>query len=168
MSLNTVPRTFVTGEVETAAIFNAELRDPFTGIQSAWTAYTPTWTGATGNPALGNGTLACAFTRVGKNVAFRIQITMGSTTTYGTGQWRITLPAVAPVNIRWPFVANFFDTSAALDVTGIATWSNSLSALELWVPGITAGGYNRAMTSAVPFGPATGDILTILGEYEAA
>ena len=53
--------------------------------------YTPGWT-ATANPAIGNGTLSGAYTKIGREVTAEVKITMGSTTTYGTGAWNIGLP----------------------------------------------------------------------------
>jgi len=77
MSLNTTPRTWVNGEVDTAAFLNAELRDAMIGIQAAYSTYTPTWTGIT----VGNGTQAARYMQVGKNVHAYGRLTFGSTTT---------------------------------------------------------------------------------------
>ena len=44
--LNTTPRTWAAGEVVTAAMLNAQVRDPLTKIQDTWTDYTCTWSGA--------------------------------------------------------------------------------------------------------------------------
>ena len=54
---------------------------------SVWTAYTPTWTAATTNPSIGNGTLAGRYTQIGKTCVLVIGLTAGSTTTYGSGNW---------------------------------------------------------------------------------
>jgi len=59
----------------------------------AWTTYTPTWTGATSDPAIGNGTLGGAFLEMGSLLFLRIHVIMGSTTTYGAGQWFLSLPS---------------------------------------------------------------------------
>ncbi|RCG29003.1 hypothetical protein DQ384_21870 [Sphaerisporangium album] len=49
----------------------------------------PTWTGATTNPVLGNGTLAGAYkvADTAKTVHIRIRLVTGTTTTYGSGAW---------------------------------------------------------------------------------
>lgn len=167
MSLNSTPRTWVTGEVVSAAQMNAEIRDAVTGVQAAWTAYTPTWTAATTNPVLGNGSIDAATQRIGKNLLLAISLTMGSTTTYGSGQWRLTLP-VAPKSRRWVFNLETYDASAALGVGGRAVWNNTLSVLELWIPGTTAGGYDRAIIAGAPFVYNNGDVLTIDGVCELA
>jgi|SRR5882762_2917587 len=59
-----------------------------------WVDYTPTWTGTT-NPALGNGTLKAGYVKIGKMCTVRMNLVMGSTTTYGTGGWAWTLPFTA-------------------------------------------------------------------------
>ena len=63
---------------------------------------TPTW-GASTAPVIGNGSLFGRFSRHGKNVTLTIALTMGSTTTYGTGNWYFDLPA--PFDKRIPAVA---------------------------------------------------------------
>jgi hypothetical protein len=57
-----------------------------------WTAYTPTWTTDGTAPNIGNGTLSGRYKTVGKVVAFNIRVLMGTTTTYGSGNWRFGLP----------------------------------------------------------------------------
>ena len=73
--------------------------DPTTRLQlddvdTAWAAYTPTW-GASTAPSLGNGTLTGTYMRIGKTVHFFINLTTGSTTTYGSGIYTLTLPVAA-------------------------------------------------------------------------
>lgn len=86
------PRTFVVGEVVTAAILNAEIRDQFNSMFAAWTAYTPVWTAATTNPVIGNGTILGRYMKIGRTVIGHINLTMGSSTTYGAGDYSFTLP----------------------------------------------------------------------------
>lgn len=86
------PRTWVVGETVTAAMMNSEIRDQFNSMFSAWTPYTPTWTAATSNPVLGNGTIVARYMKWGRTCTVAVEQTMGSTTTYGSGQWSWTLP----------------------------------------------------------------------------
>ncbi|MFI6103154.1 hypothetical protein [Streptomyces sp. NPDC051310] len=86
------PRTWAVGETVTAAIMNQEIRDQFNTMLAAWTSYTPTWTAATTNPAIGNGTLSGRYMRYGRTCWVHISVTMGSTTTYGSGVWAFTAP----------------------------------------------------------------------------
>ncbi|MER5209386.1 hypothetical protein ABT063_02000 [Streptomyces sp. NPDC002838] len=86
------PRTFVVGEVVSAAIMNQEIRDQFNSMFAAWTAYTPTWTSSSTNPVLGNGTLTGRHMKIGRTCLCHINLTTGSTTTYGTGNYSFSLP----------------------------------------------------------------------------
>jgi hypothetical protein len=63
--------------------------------QTPWLEYTPTWTGSGGNPSIGNGTIKGYYKRDGTTLYLRGRIIMGSTTTYGTGEWRVSLPSSA-------------------------------------------------------------------------
>lgn len=60
---------------------------------TTYTAYTPTWYGAGGNPAILNGTIAGRWVQVGKTVHAYAKITAGSSTTFGSGAWGISLPS---------------------------------------------------------------------------
>lgn len=81
---------FVAGQDLTAAELNG-------ATDGTWTSYTPTWRGLTTNPALGNGTLSGAWSKLGRTRTVRINLLPGSTTTYGTGSWAFDLPAAAAV-----------------------------------------------------------------------
>ncbi len=56
------------------------------------TTYTPTWTAQTTNPSLGNGSINGRYYRIGNVVTAFINLTMGSTTTYGSGTWWFSMP----------------------------------------------------------------------------
>ncbi|MEU1787122.1 hypothetical protein ABZ553_14855 [Streptomyces sparsogenes] len=58
----------------------------------AWTTYTPTWTAATTNPGLGNGTLVGRYAVIGKTCHAQINLMAGSTTTFGSGTYSFALP----------------------------------------------------------------------------
>ena len=53
----------------------ADLGDSALGIESAWTAYTPTIT----NFTLGNGTVTARYKQIGKTLLLQCKITFGST-----------------------------------------------------------------------------------------
>jgi hypothetical protein len=55
--------------------------------------YTPTWT-ASVNPAIGNGSLSGRYMKIGKMVFVWLNMTAGSTTTFGTGAWHFSLPFI--------------------------------------------------------------------------
>ncbi|WP_328941513.1 hypothetical protein OG259_07520 [Streptomyces sp. NBC_00250] len=89
------PRTWVVGEVVTAAMLNAEIRDQWTDLISSWTSYTPSWTATGTAPVLGNGTIFGRYKIVGKVCTVAFEQVMGTTTTFGTGAWGWSLPFTA-------------------------------------------------------------------------
>ena len=87
---------FNAGDIFTAAAINGALNDI---VDPGWVTYTPAWTATSGNPAIGNGTISGRYRRVaspvGDMVEAEVILTMGGSTTYGTGAWRISLPVTA-------------------------------------------------------------------------
>jgi len=69
-----------------------------TGVTTPWTSFSGTWTAVSVNPAIGNGTLSANWRRRGDTAEVTYLITMGSTSTYGTGDWIFTLPTGITVN----------------------------------------------------------------------
>lgn len=86
------PRTWVVGEVVSAATMNQEIRDQFNSMFAAWSTYTPTWTSSGTAPSLGNATMIGRYMKWGRTVLAHINLTMGSTTTYGSGDYSFSLP----------------------------------------------------------------------------
>ena len=161
MSLVTTPITWVSGQVVTAAQMNAEVRDAVTGVQAAWTAYTPTWTMSTTNPVIGNGTLVGRFSRIGKTIDFMIQITMGSTTTFGTGaQWILSLPVTAAfVGQGYNAMCLDSSTTGKFLATAYPVSTSAVGLLTIAQPG-------AGVTATVPLPWAVSDVLTVVGRYE--
>lgn len=63
-------------------------------LTPGWTSYTPSWTAATSNPVINNGTIVGRYRRVtgADLVIVEVRITMGSTTTYGSGAYWVSVP----------------------------------------------------------------------------
>jgi hypothetical protein len=163
MALNSTPRTWVSGEVVTAAEMNAEIRDAFNGVQAAWTAYTPTLTGIT----LGNGTLNCAFTRYGKTIKVRGNFNAGSTTTYSATTFAFTLPVT-------PSTAYTTTGGAAAGAAYIVATAATRCSGTAYITGAGALSFlcgtpaNSVVTNLVPGTWTTTSSLTFQIEYEAA
>ncbi|WP_275558478.1 hypothetical protein [Streptomyces sp. 5-6(2022)] len=66
--------------------------------EQAFLTYTPTWTADTTNPSLGNGSLVGRYWRYGTNVVGSINLTVGSSTTLGSGNYFWQLPTNAGPN----------------------------------------------------------------------
>lgn len=157
----TSPRTWLAGEEPTAAILNAHIRDNLKAIgDGGMTAYTPTW-GASGSaPALGNGTITGNYHQYGKWVYFWVRLLMGSTTTFGTGNYSFTYPVTAAQVYNPALSGRVFDTSASqiMSITG-----SNLTTSTFRMAAATA---HVSPTAPITF--ANGDEILIGGTYEAA
>lgn len=160
----TNPRTWVSGETVTAALLNTHLRDNLKALGDPWTAYTPTWTAATSNPTLGNGTITGSYIQTGKMVDFKIRLVLGSTSTVGTGRYIWSLPVTAlTTGDEVAGFALYLDTSAGTRYGRIASLATSTT-----VSIYAADGTGGASSASSPVVPANGDTYTIGGTYEAA
>lgn len=158
-TLNTTPRTWVDGEVETAAILNPEIRDAMTAIQAAWTAYTPTFTGPTST----SPTIVGKVNRIGKTIDFRASYTFGTTPT-GAGT-TVTLPVTA-LDLNWSAGDCYILSGGSkYPLIGIPT---STTVLTLMTWSSVAGGAFAPLTATVPVTPVAGTILIVQGRFEAA
>jgi hypothetical protein len=64
-------------------------------LDTSWTSYVPVWTAASVNPVINNGTIEGYYKLIGKTCFVRGNIAMGSTTTFGTGEWYVSMPFTA-------------------------------------------------------------------------
>lgn len=169
MSINYTPRTWVAGEVVTAAFMNTEVRDAMTGLQAAWDSYTPTWTAVSVNPSLGNGTMVGHSLRQGKKVDFWQKLTMGSTTSYGTGAWKMSIP-VSPLSSHPCHFDTFMtDTSAGAVFRGVTQAPTGSTVFLAYDSNGASNSPLGAVSSTTPFTWALNDIFEIsAATYEAA
>lgn len=161
MGINRTPALWTAGEIPSAAKMQAEVAALWTGLQAPWDTYTPSWTASGTNPSLGNGSLTGRFFQMGKTiVSWSVNLTIGSTTTFGTGQWLITPPSVAPTG-RYACIAEYLDLGTA-QYTGRATFTGTQ--IYMFATPTTAGGPDRPVAAGtVPFNWTTGDQLNIAG-----
>lgn len=155
----TTPRTWVAGEVVTAAILNTHIRDNLNAIGAAWTSYTPTWVASTTNPTVGNGTLTGAYMQAGKYVAFRIYIVFGSTTTRGSGEYRFGYPVTAAV-VNNPGICGYVYRAGFSNIVGNGYATTAVRAA------ITTT--NAAVGDSTPIVFTTADEIHLGGVFEAA
>lgn len=142
---------------------------------SGWTTYTPAWAAAGGSPAIGNGTLAGRYLKIGKLVFLRIELIGGSTTNWSTGViWTFSLPAglAAPgsSNIAEQAALNAVasDSSASDVFNGVATLGVSGTTVGVVLDDNGATPNISLLGSATPFTWASGDYLRIVGWFELA
>ena len=79
--------------------------------------YTPTWTASTTNPAIGNGSITGYYSRQGSQITVQLDIRFGTTTTFGTGNWRFSVPRtdLSPYTIVQVVGSGFTQSSGAND-----------------------------------------------------
>lgn len=159
-------RAVTSNHIRDGAVTNAKITWP------AWAAYasTPTWTSTT-NPAIGNGTIAGHYVQLGKTVHFRVKITMGSTTTYGSGGYSVGLPVAHNHGAESAIGrVHMLDTSASTRYGGQAytVSSNSDTVFLSYTQASLSLNSSGGITATGPFTWASGDILTVTGTYEAA
>jgi hypothetical protein len=132
-----------------------------------WTSYTPAWTAATTNPVLNNGTATGRYMQIGKMVTFFAEIVAGSTTTYGSGNYRISLPVTAKTTSPGQQVqVKLTDSSVGQGYLGQSgTLNSGYGSLQHMNP---AGNDLNLTTNVAPFTFANGDSLRLFGTYEAA
>lgn len=159
----TDPRTWLAGERLTAALLNEQLRDNLKELGDAWTSYNPTWAAAGTAVALGNGTVTGSFIEAGNLILWKFLVTSGTTTTYGTGNYSISLPQTGVVLFPYP-VGDIIGLSSgsvyhegALHGTGSSTVVGASYAGSRW-------------SATVPFTPGAGAVnrWAGMGMYEAA
>jgi len=131
----------------------------------AWTTYTPTWTADGTAPAIGNGTLTGRYKTVGKSVLFSIRVLMGTTTTYGSGNWRFGLPVNSQSDVNVVVPVTYLHNGVAW-YYGIANteYLGQTSNITPLYGSTTA----TPITSANPFTWSSGCTIAINGTYESA
>jgi|DEB0MinimDraft_4_1074332.scaffolds.fasta_scaffold34947_4 hypothetical protein len=147
---------FTAGDVLTAA----DLNDIGT-----WTTYTPVWTGVT----VGNGTVTARYCQINKLVFWQVELVVGSTTSVGTTNVRITYPVSAAqyflagnggqVTHEDATGTDYIGTLIRFDVNGAYVYVVGASSTYASVGPIS---------STVPFTWAAGDRIIIQDFYEAA
>jgi hypothetical protein len=132
---------------------------------AAWTSYTPTWTGSTSNPTLGDGTLVGTYRVSGKTLWFRLYLAAGSTTTFGSGNYGFStnLPVTFKTGINQVAAASIEDNAPSVNrypTTALLTGGTNTIARIL----TSSGGAGASNTS--PFTWAASDKIIINGCVE--
>ncbi|MFI0484893.1 hypothetical protein [Actinomadura sp. 9N215] len=133
--------------------------------------YTPAWTAVSSNPSLGNGAVVGRYKQWGKSVQVYARLTTGSTSSYGSGGYRLSLPSAAgtpSLTTDHRVHTQYFDASAGVYYPGHCQVSD-LGHVNLQYFGV-AGSLVR-LNNVDPTGPftwATGDIIYVFGMYEVA
>ena len=112
-------------------------------LAGAYTAYTPTWTAVTTNPTIGNGLLSGRWRKPGgtgsKTVRAEGILTVGSTSTLGSGVYSFALPTATAAVYRADQALGVarYRTAAGTYVCGYVCWQTTTT-VGLYIP--TPGG----------------------------
>ncbi|MEV5535003.1 hypothetical protein [Streptomyces prunicolor] len=137
----------------------------------AWNAYTPAWTAATTNPAIGDGTLTGRYAVVGKVCHFTAFAAFGSTTTYGSGGYGLSLPvATGPTGGLIQFTGMANSGGGRAQITCQPSSSSGATTYTLWGPSSTTSSAIAQIGSGGLFGAAfaSGHFIRVNGTYEVA
>jgi hypothetical protein len=137
----------------------------------AWNTYTPDWSAATTDPAIGNGTLTGKYAVVGKVCHFTTLVTFGSTSTYGSGSYSFGLPVTAGALgglVQFHGVATVTGGRAVLACQPAA--STGATTYTLWGPTSATSPSLGQIGSSGLLGTAwsSGCVIRISGTYEVA
>lgn len=137
-----------------------------TGTGWAFQSFTPTFT----NLTVGNGTLACNYTQVGKLVVARISFKLGTTSSMGTTP-TFTLPVTSVSGYtagHW--LGGLRIVSGAAGYTGYVQWATTTTALLLALNASSTyvSDTSANFTASIPGTWATGDHFDGTIMYEAA
>jgi hypothetical protein len=171
-SFSTNTTVTITGGAD-YTLANATISDPYFSYAAnpqgypGWFNYTPTWTSSGTQPAIGNGTIVGRFSMVGPMVAVQASFTMGSTTTYGTGDYSFGLPVSASSALVWYGNYHALDTGSANAATGVFAASGAAYGTPEYHT-TWPSGPRSALTPTLPFTWASTDILHYWITYEVA
>jgi hypothetical protein len=126
MAANNYPVVLNGAPVDADAWFNAVGQDltAASALLAVMTGqpglYVPVWASDGTPPVLGNGVIVGKFWQAGHLVWVQIALSMGSTTTFGTGRYGFTLPVAAPTDVDQPIAGSVLDNSAggSYSITG--------------------------------------------------
>lgn len=159
--------TLLSGEIPSGTKYDTILA-ALHGLSDARTAYTPSWTSTGTAPSLGNGTLTGNYAQCGKFAAYRAVLVIGSTTTLGTGAYRISLPTGA-VPLTDQLVQSLLnDVSGSVRFAGLAWIISQASTGDNMRIVFSGESAFSNMTGSSPVALATGDRLIQQGVYEVA
>ncbi|MFD5384235.1 hypothetical protein ACFWMG_04560 [Streptomyces sp. NPDC127074] len=138
-----------------------------------WATFTPTWTVSSGtNPSLGNGTLAGRYWRHGSHITGTINLTIGSTTSLGSGNYFWQLPTnISSSGLIGACAAQILTAAGPRWGGQGVVSSTDTNRIGAYMPN-TAGDCSLIRTSASKASPSgafvSGDQLRLTFQYEAA
>ena len=168
-----IPTDVTVGSVLTASRYNQDVVENWQALGGAWTTYTPAWTSSGTQPAVGNGTASGRYIVVGKFAVVEAGVRFGSTSTYGTGAYFLSVPAQAQMRDNAATNGKVVGMAFAEDA-GAAFypgWASREDAGKVFMSVINASGtYGlfNSVSNTVPFTLGNGDGIFMRLMYEVA
>lgn len=155
----------------TANAFNVDSSGNLTACANittgVWTTFATSWTTGGSAPSIGNGTITARYSRVGRMITYLISLSAGSTTNFGTGEFRFSLPATQSTAIG----SNGFYVGDALGIdtgTGLYMGVSVIDNTNNFVRVFKGDGTTNPWSNTVPFTWGNTDSLNISITYEAS
>lgn len=130
-----------------------------------WEEYAPSWLGSGTNPAIGNGSLRGFYKQLGSTVHFQMYLTLGSTSTLGTGNWSFTPPVGISQELTNVYEVGTWHVN---DVSTNNNYSGDAVAFGNNIYCFINGSPVTYMVNNSPIAWAVGDHIGMAGTYWAA
>lgn len=157
--------TWVDGSGGGTPLSAARLNNLESGVTMTWDNYTPAWTSSGSAPAIGNGVLAGRYIQRGKWVTGQARLVAGTTSTFGTGVYRLSLPVTAVALANIAMGSGYVWDNSVASVWNFNVVQASTTTVEFF---ITATGGAHQVSASNPFAWATSDHIQMSFAYEAA
>jgi len=138
------------------------------GVLPQWQSFVSTWTAVSTAPDLGNGKLECRFLHIGKLVTVQFYFEAGSTTTFGTGAWRFSLPVqpvLSTVSSDYSAGEAYLENKA---VNGFHAHARFTDVSGEWLLELLNGTTNALVANTIPFSWGNTDFWNATFTYEVA
>jgi hypothetical protein len=149
-----------------------DVEDTLGDGHAAWISWSPIWTATDVNPVLGDGSRYGRYCKIGRTVHFSGKVLFGSTTSYGTGFYSMSLPDGLPTSALGTTLchAYYFDadgaTEAAKHYVGVGNIAASNSVIDRFR---FVGDINGLPWSpTAPVVPEAEDYIVFSGTYETS
>lgn len=150
-------------ETEPNVFKGKDIRYRIETIGSNWVPYQPDWRAPTTDPAIVNGDLRGRYLRIGRFVKVNIQLTAGSSTTFGSGDWTFSVPFTsASYGFKYTGSAYLLDSGTTNSI-GISLLDSDSDVLSIYINSNAS-----ALDASVPWTWASGDELSVELSYETA
>lgn len=157
--------TYTVGQTLGAASLN-KISGDLSVLGGPMTSYTSTWASSGTQPAIGNGSITSAAVLTNKMVDFRIAVVFGTSTTFGTGSYTLSLPATSVVTHQFRALGWVYQGGVRYPIDGLFLNSSTLNLIYQ----ATAGSSDVSVTPTAPvtLTATAGNGIFISGRYEAA